>query len=276
MKILVFMGGLGNQIFEYAFLETYVRRKFLKHKIYGVYNKKKLSEHYGLEINKWFNVNMPPRSWWIDILTALLYFYKKIQPNTPLLDLDQRDCVHENALLFYPIKFNKRFIPNTSDWLKWNINEQNLSFINKKTLEDIRSSYSVFIHVRRGDYLSLQYKSVFEGCCTLDYYKQAIAHACSVNSNLKFFCFSDDIQWAKQNLILNEDSVYIDWNVGADSPLDMFLMSQCKAAIIANSTFSYWGARLGVSKDFICYPKRWMNTPISIVDDIIPNDWIGF
>lgn len=275
MKILVFMGGLGNQIFEYAFLETYVRRKFPKHKIYGVYNKKKLSEHYGLEINKWFNVNMPPRSWWVDILTALLYVYKKINPQTTMLDLNQNNCINKNALLFYPNKFNKCFVPNTSDWLRWKINEQNLSFINKKTLEDIRSSYSVFIHVRRGDYLSPQYKSIFEGCCTLDYYKQAIAHACSVNSNLKFFCFSDDIQWAKQNLILNEDSVYIDWNVGADSPLDMFLMSQCKAAIIANSTFSYWGARLGSSKEFVCYPKRWMNIP-NMIQDIIPNDWLGF
>lgn len=66
--------------------------------------------------------------------------------------------------------------------------------------------------------------------------------------SVKFICFSDDIGWVKQNLELGKDAVFVDWNNGTDSPLDMYLMSQCKYGIIANSTFSYWGARLGIKK----------------------------
>lgn len=274
MKICVFIGGLGNQMFEYAFVQTYIRKVFPNHKIYGVYNKKKLSEHHGLEIDKWFHVEMPPSKWWVDILTGMLYVYKKIFPKTKLLDLNQRECLNTNALLFYPSKFNKKYVPNNNTWLKWKVDEYNLSEENMRILESIRTSQSVFIHVRRGDYLSPKFKELFDGCCALSYYEKAIKYAYEQIPDLKFFCFSDDIPWVKKNLPLDH-AVFVDCNKGTDSPLDMFLMSHCKAGIIANSTFSFWGARLGVEKKFICHPLKWINDPEGNFD-IIPDEWIGF
>ena len=65
---------------------------------------------------------------------------------------------------------------------------------------------------------------------------------------------------------------FIDWNTGENSPLDMFLMSQCKYAIIANSTFSYWGAMLGRKKELVYYPTKWINSEFGN-PHIFPEDW---
>ena len=274
MRIAVFLGGLGNQIFEYAFIKTFIKKTFPQEKIYGVYNKKKLSEHYGLEINRWFDVELPKSQWWVNILTAILYLYKKFRPNTSLLDLNQRDCLHPNAILYYPSKFNIKYIPEDPDWIKWKVEDNKLSEKNRFILQKIKDSYSVFVHVRRGDYLSPAYKELFEGCCSIDYYKKAIQEVRKEHPNVSFFCFSDDIPWAKENLPLS-DANFIDWNTGNDSPLDMYLMSFCKGAIIANSTFSYWGAKLSQKKEFVYYPARWINSPEGSFD-IFPKDWIAF
>ena len=273
MRIAVFLGGLGNQIFEYAFLQTFMRARFSDELIYGVFNKKKLSEHHGLEIDKWFDVDLPKSHWWVDIITACLYVYKKINPKTRMLDLNQRECLHENAFLFYPSKFNKKYVPSKIGWLNWKIKEEQLNEKNIQALRLIRNTYSVFVHVRRGDYLSPAYKSMFEGCCSLEYYEEAIKCVREKNPNARFFCFSDDISWAKENLAL-EDAMFVDWNKGTDSPIDMYLMSFCKGAIIANSTFSYWGARLTQKKDFVYYPKRWINLPEGNFD-ICPDEWLA-
>ena len=82
------------------------------------------------------------------------------------------------------------------------------------------------------------------------------------------------MDWVKKNLKLPEVVSFINWNTYTESPIDMFLMSQCKYAIIANSTFSYWGAYLGVKKCMVFYPKKWNNgvaTP-----EIFEKDWIHY
>lgn len=136
----------------------------------------------------------------------------------------------------------------------------------------MKKTESVFLHVRRGDYLSPRYKKLFEGCCGLDYYETAIAYIKKQVANPKFFVFSDDIEWTKKNIPLDNPS-YIDWNHGEDSPYDMYLMSHCKYAIIANSTFSYWGARLGRKKTIITYPSKWYNPPLT-VSNMFPKEWV--
>ena len=77
MKILVYGGGLGNQIFGYAFTE-FLRSKYKDSRLYGVYNKRLMSEHYGLEINKWFDVNLPPSKWYITLLVYILYLLDEL------------------------------------------------------------------------------------------------------------------------------------------------------------------------------------------------------
>ena len=86
-----------------------------------------------------------------------------------------------------------------------------------------------------------------------------------------FFVFSDDIDWAKS--IINVPNVtFVNNNKGKDSYIDMFLMSLCHHNIIANSTFSYWAARLNKKTNMVIYPSKWYNT---FTPDIFPESWCG-
>lgn len=90
----------------------------------------------------------------------------------------------------------------------------------------------------------------------------------------RLFAFSDDIPWMREHLVtLPKNTVFVDWNKGRDSYLDMYLMSNCKAGIIANSTFSYWGARLGEEK-YVIYPSKWINSSFGAFD-IFEESWQG-
>ena len=272
MKILLFSGGLGNQIFEYAFY-CWLKEQFPNETFYGVYNRRKLSEHYGLEIDKWFHVTLPKTNWKATLLTYLMYFYKQLFPQTKYLDLNQRQCMNVNAWIYYAFKLSNKYIPQ-EEWITWNITENELTNKNKCLLNDIRKCNSVFIHVRRGDYLSPVYRNRFEGTCPLEYYQKSIKEIQCKVENPTFFCFSDDIDWVRDNLDLDR-VYYVDWNKGKQSPLDMFLMSQCKYAIIANSTFSYWGAMLGVNKKLVYYPSKWINSKLGN-PQIFPSHWNTF
>lgn len=272
MKVLAFQGGLGNQIFCYAFY-LYMKEKYPNHRIYGLYNKQKLSEHYGLEIDKWFDVQLPPQRWYATAICGMLYLWKRIVGKTRFVETYRDYCENEDAIAFLAFKFTNRYFPK-KEWIHFKIDEEDLSDQNKITLAKIRSSQSVLIHVRRGDFLSQRYKKLFEGTCPISYYKQSILHILREVPNPHFFVFSDDMDWVRNNLKLPEEADYVDWNVGTNSPIDMFLMSQCKYAIIANSTFSYWSAYLGEEKRLVFYPEKWNNgvaTP-----SIFKKEWIHY
>lgn len=257
MKILIFSGGLGNQIFEYAFYK-HLKEIFPNQRFYGHYGKK-LTEHYGLEIDKWFDIELPPEKWWTFPVVVMFYFYKQVFVKSKWLDLNQREWKNRDAIVYFPFKFTNAYFPNDNNWLMWKVDESTLNEKNKETLQYIRRTNSCFIHVRRGDYLSPRFKSIFEGCCTEDYYRRAIAYMNENVENVRFICFSDDQDWVREKLPLDKNTIFIDWNTGTDSPLDMYLMSQCNNGIIANSTFSYWGAYLGKKKNYVIYPCKWWN-----------------
>ncbi len=102
---------------------------------------------------------------------------------------------------------------------------------------------SVSVHIRRGDYLDDINQALFGGICTEAYYRKAIGYMKEKFPDAEFFFFSDDIPYVKEHY-QKEASQIIDWNQGRDSFYDMMLMSRCKHNICANSTFSFWGARL--------------------------------
>ncbi len=272
MRILVFTGGLGNQIFEYAFC-CHLRTCFPNERLYGHYGRK-LTEHYGLEIDRWFDVDLPPEKWWTLPMVGLFYIYKQMVPTSKWLDLNQHEWRHRDAKVFFPFKFSKCYFPDGKDWLRWKVNEEELSDKNMEVLQAIRGNNTCFVHVRRADYLTDKYKAIFEGCCTLDYYKNAITYMQDKHPDLKYFCFSDDLIWMRENLPLGDNVTYVDWNTGKDSPLDMYLMSQCENGIIANSSFSYWGAFLGRKKETVIYPQRWWNSKVGS-PKIFPDNCIG-
>lgn len=144
---------------------------------------------------------------------------------------------------------------------------------NMKTIERIQASdNAVCIHIRRTDYL--HGKSIYYHC-PLSYYHQAIEILTREIKNPHFFIFSDDIQWAKENLNLEYPSVYIDHNGPEKDYEDLRLMSLCKHHIIANSSFSWWGAWLATHENQKVFaPRQWFTDPKFNTKDLIPESWI--
>lgn len=146
---------------------------------------------------------------------------------------------------------------------------------NREIVDEMKTSNSVSMHVRRGDYITKK-RTVFlsGGVCTLDYYYNAVKLIESLVKKPVFYIFSDDIQWTMQNIMLEHPTFYIDWNLGKNSYKDIVLMSLCKHNIIANSTFSWWGAWLNEHEGkIVISPSRWFNYKLKDYKDVIPRDW---
>jgi len=143
---------------------------------------------------------------------------------------------------------------------------------NRSLLTEIKKVSAVSIHVRRGDYATTKAAKEFHGLMGLDYYAEAIKQISKRVQGISFFVFSDDPEWCKQNLKVPLPVTYIDHN--KDGAEDMRLMSACKHHIIANSTFSWWGAWLNPSSEKIVYaPRRWFANPDMDTKDILPDSW---
>lgn len=116
--------------------------------------------------------------------------------------------------------------------------------------EQMRACNAVSIHLRRGDYLTVENSQMFGGICTEEYYQQAVVYIKEKVTDARFFVFSDDPGFAREKYS-GEEYTIVDINHGRDSFFDMYLMSCCKHHICANSTFSFWGARLNPYRDKI-------------------------
>lgn len=121
---------------------------------------------------------------------------------------------------------------------------------NRDLMERMGKEISVSLHIRRGDYLDPENAAMFGGICTDAYYEAAVRFIRERFPEAHFYVFSDDPDYAKERY-REPDFTVVDWNTGKNSLFDMQLMSCCKHNICANSTFSFWGARLNPSKDKI-------------------------
>lgn len=136
-----------------------------------------------------------------------------------------------------------------------------------------RAETPVCIHIRRGDFANNPTISKFHGTCSLEYYHKAVAIISARVDNPSFFVFSDDIEWAKQNFTLDASVKYV--GQGADkNHEDIALMRLCRHFVLSNSTFGWWAAWLSNASDkIVVAPDKWANKPLSIVD-LIPSSWI--
>ncbi|QWE02827.1 alpha-1,2-fucosyltransferase [Polynucleobacter sp. JS-JIR-II-b4] len=146
---------------------------------------------------------------------------------------------------------------------------------NQKLLDEIAIENSVAVHIRRGDYLTNPSASSHHGVCSLDYYQQAVEQITSKVANPHFYVFSDDLAWARENLIFHFPVTFVGHNLAEQSFQDLHLMSHCKHQIIANSSFSWWGAWLNSNPEkIVIHPKRWflVNKDTST---LFPSTWLG-
>ena len=137
-------------------------------------------------------------------------------------------------------------------------------------LEPINKCNSVSLHVRRGDYLNLKNINVLD----VDYYMKAVEYIRKSVEKPTFFIFSDDLDWCKKSLGFLDGCIYVDRTQTEID--DLKLMSFCRHNIIANSSFSWWGAWLNQNpRKTVIAPKDWMlNDPSS--SNVILSDWVKF
>jgi len=152
--------------------------------------------------------------------------------------------------------------------------KKEFSIENLKITKQIEDCNSVSLHIRRGDYAENTIINKVHGLCGLEYYEYAIKYISEKISNPHFFIFSDDVPWVRKNLKINHFQVYVSDSNLLDSQ-EMMLMSRCKNNIIANSSFSWWGAWLNKNHEkIVTAPKQWFADNNVDTSDIIPETWI--
>ena len=274
--IIAVKGGLGNQMFFFAFGEYLRKRGYFVKYVWHEYLI--TTHHYGIDALKCFNLKINRvdkflisiflkinESWIPFIFKKIIYriicvryfFYKRVIQKTPYSGEDTLFIPDAEKLYFDGFWQHIDYLKNNEKELRglfnFNVDEEN-EF--NKILKRINETNSVSIHIRRGDYLSTQFNNlnVINGP---NYFLNAIELIIKKIKNPVFFVFSDDLNWAKKNVV-SKNLIYVECNWNDRSYLDMYLMSKCKHNIISNSTFSFWGAYLNnnLSKIVIC-PDLW-------------------
>ena len=268
MKIVTFQGGIGNQMFQYQFylwLKTHTPER-----IWGYFPAKGLKAHNGLEVDKCFeNVLLPPTNILICCIAKVLKVLERIKLKKTV---SRADCFDLEKVVFEDYWLDLNYF--TSFRFDFNVSMLKNNTKNIEILKQINLNQSVAIHVRRGDYVSAKYFDLYAGVCDANYYKKAIDYVSSLSNTVVFYVFSDDIAWVSENLSI-PNAIFVDWNKAENSCIDLYLMSQCKMNIIANSTFSWWAAYNGSNREkTVVAPKRWFGSSKYTEPNIFPETWI--
>jgi hypothetical protein len=275
------MGGLGNQMFQYALGRSI-----------AIENKTELSMDVSFLEIRTERKNFTQRDFALDcfnIQTAVsrwpqmgrlkTYFLKKflrriiVEQGFPFNPELKR--FRDNSLYVGYFQSEKYFLGIRPTLLNDFSLKKSLSAASIRVAEDILATNSVSVHIRRGDYVSNAEVLGFHGICSIDYYHHAIQKIEALQKNIKIFFFSDDINWVRKNLEVSVPCEFIDFNTGDDSFQDLHLMSLCQHNIIANSSFSWWGAWLNTNPSkIVVAPERWFADGSVDTRDLIPNEWI--
>ncbi|MBR2526452.1 alpha-1,2-fucosyltransferase [bacterium] len=172
---------------------------------------------------------------------------------------------------------NEKYFINVREQLlkDFQLNED-LDEQNREMLKKIKNTESISVHFRRGDYTKARIAKVF-GCCGENYYKNAIKIiAEKLDKKPTLFIFSDDINWVKNNIKFEYETIFVDINSGKKGYFDLELMKNCKHNVIANSSFSWWSAWLNENPDkIVVAPRPWICTRTKENDfETVPESWI--
>lgn len=282
------LGGIGNQLFQYAaslaFSRLYDAKLYLD---LTTFDNPKYVNPEGFLLDKIFKIDVcHPTSIeyfkTLGLAAPLLPFrfkmnYGKLCKNYFLekvpSQLEERFFTYDNKHCYLEGYWQKEdYFKSIRELIikKYHFNHDVLSNISIKMSHALINENSVSIHVRRGDYIANNL--YFE--CDEKYFRTAMDYISKRISDVKFYVFSDDIDWAKEQSFFSQCH-FFDYDQLSGSWNDLFLMSCCKHNIIANSSFSWWGAWLNQNPTKIVIgPKRWF-----IPDELynlspIPDNWI--
>ncbi|QNK58169.1 alpha-1,2-fucosyltransferase [Paenibacillus sp. PAMC21692] len=292
MKIVKFKGGLGNQLFQYA----YMRALELKYDCKDVIADLSIYEHTKgdrIRVPRIEKLNVKISKAQKSDINKVCYFTHA--GNTLGLQYKSKILLETIFNSKYYFEFDRSYreitkIINHSYfdgyWQSWryliDIEEKlreeitpkfNLSNKTVEFIKKIKNENAVFLGVRRGDYIEIPKNRKHYGEFTEDYYIEAINYIRERVDNPVFYIFSNDINWVKKNMNFDCDVVYREDDEQISDVEELFIMGACKHAIIVNSTFYWWGAWLINNRDkIVVSPKQWFADDKPI--DIVPDNWV--
>lgn len=297
MIITKIKAGLGNQMFQYAtakqlaielktdmYLDlTYYYNSAERQFGLGNYNiDYKIAEEKDI-INLKNSSNPNLIFWLLKKMKISNKYYKKTHWNDKRFDLYFNQEKKPNNSIYLDGWFgNPRYFQKIRDILIFDFIPKAISITSLNLAENIRNSNSVAVHIRRGDYLGNSY---FFNLPTI-YYSNAISYMANNESHPFFYFFSDDIDFVKKEFKELRNAFFINLrneiklNYGIFQDVEeLYLISLCKHQIIANSTYSWWGAWLNTNPDKkVIAPKKWYNNMNAQKQyergHLIPNNWI--
>lgn len=290
MIIPQIIGGLGNQMFQYAAARALSIEKNTPLKL-DISSFKNYKLHQGFELGKVFNCEIKiaePKDMKLVLGWNCPSICQRILARSFMAFFRPKNLIYEPHPSYWSgIKYvpdnaylvgywqSENYFSNSSEQIRKDFSfREPLKDGNLSLQVQIAESNSVSLHIRRGDYVTNSKAAAVHGLCTIEYYYSAIQFISSRIENPVFYIFSDDIRWVKENLKISFLHHFIDGNYKEKSNIDMRLMSQCKHHIIANSSFSWWGAWLGENKNkIVVAPARWfLNNPD--IHGLLPSSWV--
>lgn len=288
MIVVGLTGGLGNQLFQYALgrrlsLETGAELKLdisayeISSRQYRL-NRFRIKEKYASkdEIVRLSGMGQSGLSGRIErALRARLHLHKP-------------SMVKENGSTFQPSLLkstgsiyldgywqSEKYFKGIEDTLRQEFTpREDPDSEDRSVMGAILNCEAISLHVRRGDYIANPTYFSVHGVCSLDYYKAAVDEMVEAVPSPHFFVFSDDPEWTSENLRFSHPVTYVQHNGEDKDYEDLRLMSCCKHHIIANSTFSWWGAWLASNENkIVIAPRKWYNDPNKDTSDLIPGSW---
>ena len=289
MIVIRVMGGLGNQLFQYALYELLVQKgKEVCLDVSHYSEEEGKGDKRPLDLDLFSDISFEKcsekrkykyldesNSFWNKVRRKLGFTYRNVidevsQYMPEIFELtegylegywnSERYSGQIERLLWSKLKF-----PTPTD-------SRTTELAQKLIAED-----SVSVHIRRGDYIKPENQELFGGICTEQYYNKAIELVKEKIDNPRFYIFCDDTEYVRAH-ITESNVCIVDWNTGRNSIYDMYLMSRCRANICANSTFSVWASKLNSREDRIrIRPERLDNAVVQGEEEIkalLDNQWI--
>lgn len=293
------MGGLGNQMFQYAFgrrmaiinntqlvldcsllLDKSQPHELVTHRDFelDIFN---LQEYRWATKEEIFDYNGNPKAFKVKKIIRKIRntFYPKRLVIQQLNEFNETYLSIKEDVCFVGRWQSELYFKDISEQIKKDFsitvhfNEQIKLYANK-----IQMCNAVCLHVRRGDLITSVVYSSTIGVINIDYYNVAINYIKQQINNPVFFVFSDDIDWCKKNVILQDQTYYMDDTTsGKKAEGHLFLMKQCKHFIISNSTYAWWGAWLSdYNQKIVVYPANWYKDEEYNNKKMCPSSWICF
>jgi len=271
MIIIRIIGGLGNQMFQFAAAKALALEKahdlILDKSLFANYTLHNYSlDHFHLDQKFYKRQNKYLTKLKNLFKTIHHYQEKEFNFNSDIQNINS-DVIFLNGYFQsekYFIKYEKEIRADFK--IQTELSSKALEMLSR-----INATNSVSIHIRRGDYL----QHPIHNTDKTDFYKNAMKTIEGKIENPSYFIFSDDIEWSKNNFKTNFEIHFIDFTDASTNYEDLKLMSECKHNIIANSSFSWWGAWLNENpQKIVIAPKTWFNDEKHNTADVIPDNWI--